>query len=106
VDRCARRVEHVEALPWNTTVLLYTDGLVERRGSDLDAGLRRLQDAVRDLAGGSLDELCDGVIEQLVDGRPDDDVALVAVRLHRQDRPRPPEADANRVPAPLAGSDR
>jgi serine phosphatase RsbU (regulator of sigma subunit) len=106
VDRRARRVEHVEALPWNTTVLLYTDGLVERRGSDLDAGLRRLQDAVRDLACGSLDELCDGVIEQLVDGRPDDDVALVAVRLHRQDQPRPPEAGPDRVPAPLAGSDR
>jgi hypothetical protein len=29
---------------------------------------------------------------------PEDDVALVAVRLHRQDRPRPPEAGPNVVP--------
>jgi hypothetical protein len=29
---------------------------------------------------------------------PEDDVALVAVRLHPQDRPRPPEAGPNRIP--------
>ena len=28
----------------------------------------------------------------------DDDVAMVAVRLHRQDEPRPPEAGPQRVP--------
>ena len=28
----------------------------------------------------------------------EDDVAVVAVRLHRQDRPRPAEAGPNRVP--------
>jgi PAS domain S-box-containing protein len=101
VDPGARRTEHVATLEWDTTVFLYTDGLVERRGSDLDAGLHRLQNAVRNLAGRSLDELCDGVIDRLVDGRPDDDVALVAVRLHPQDQPRPPEAGPNDVPAPL-----
>ena len=105
----AHRTEHVEVLERDTVVLLYTDGLVERRTSDLDAGLLRLQDAVRELSGSSLDELCDGVIDRLVDGRPDDDVALVAVRLHRQDRPRPAEAGPNDVPAPFeqsAGPDR
>ena len=30
--------------------------------------------------------------------RPEDDVALVAVRLHPQDRPRPLEAGRNRMP--------
>jgi hypothetical protein len=39
-----------------------------------------------------------------VQGRPDDDVALVAVRLHRQDRPRPAEAGPNIVP-PTVPSD-
>ena len=34
-------------------------------------------------------------------GRPDDDVALVAVRLHRQDRPRPAEAGPTVVPPSL-----
>jgi hypothetical protein len=38
------------------------------------------------------------LLERLVHGRPEDDVALVAIRLHRQDRPRPAEAGTNRVP--------
>jgi hypothetical protein len=45
-----------------------------------------------------LEELLDELIERLVHGRPEDDVALVAVRLHRQDQPRPAEAGPNRVP--------
>jgi hypothetical protein len=49
-----------------------------------------------------LQELCDLLLERLVDGRPEDDVALVAVRLHRQDRPRPAEAGGNRVPDEVA----
>ena len=51
-----------------------------------------------ELAGLPLDELLDEIIERLVQGRPDDDVALVAVRLHHQDQPRPAEAGPNRVP--------
>ncbi len=82
VDPAAQRTEHVRTLERDTTVLLYTDGLVERRGSDLDEDLQRLGNAVHDLAGRTLEELCDGVIDRLVDGRPEDDVALVAIRLH------------------------
>ncbi|WP_369069667.1 SpoIIE family protein phosphatase [Kineococcus terrestris] len=81
-----------------STVLLYTDGLVERRGQDLDTGLVALRAAVADLAGEDLDVLCDGVLDRLLPERPEDDVALVAVRLHPQDRPRPPVAGPNRVP--------
>jgi len=33
-----------------------------------------------------------------VDGAAEDDVALVAIRLHPQDRPRPEEAGPRRVP--------
>ncbi|NEM06358.1 SpoIIE family protein phosphatase [Geodermatophilus normandii] len=92
------RTQHEATLERDTTVLLYTDGLIERRSSDLDEGLDRLRSAVRDLADLPLDDLCDGVIDRLVDGRPDDDVALVAVRLHREDRPRPTEAGPRDVP--------
>ena len=42
--------------------------------------------------------MCDRLVERMVDGHPTDDVALVAVRLHRQDRPRPVEAGPNEVP--------
>jgi PAS domain S-box-containing protein len=98
VDSGARREESVVTLDRGTTVLLYTDGLIERRDSDLDAGMVRLRDAVIELAELPLDELLDELLERLVHGRPEDDVALVAVRLHPQDRPRPREAGPTRVP--------
>jgi serine phosphatase RsbU (regulator of sigma subunit)/PAS domain-containing protein len=98
VDPESRRRESVVTLDRGTTVLLYTDGLIERRDADLDRGLVRLRDSLIELAGLPLEELLDEVLERLVDGRPEDDVALVAVRLHRQDRPRPAEAAPPRVP--------
>ena len=51
-----------------------------------------------DLAGRDLDALCDELLAGMLPGDPDDDVALVAFRLHPQDRPRPPEAGPTRVP--------
>jgi serine phosphatase RsbU (regulator of sigma subunit) len=98
VDPDARRRESVVTLDRGSTVLLYTDGLVERRDADLDAGMIRLRDAVIELAELPLEELLDELIERLVHGHPEDDVALVAVRLHRQDHPRPAKAGPNRVP--------
>ncbi|GAA4301512.1 SpoIIE family protein phosphatase [Klenkia terrae] len=98
VDEHTRRTEQTITLDRDSTVLLYSDGLVERRDSTLDGGLERLQRAVAELGDVTLDELCDGLVDRLVDGYPDDDVALVAVRLFRQDQPRPPEAGPNDVP--------
>jgi serine phosphatase RsbU (regulator of sigma subunit) len=87
-----------------TTVLLYTDGLIERRDAVLDDGMDRLRAAAAELADRPLDELCDELIDRLVESTPQDDVALVAIRLHRQDRPRPDEAGPVRVP-PTVGPD-
>jgi PAS domain S-box-containing protein len=98
VDAAAERHESVVTLDCGSTVLLYTDGLIERRDSDLDQGLVRLRTALLELAGLPLQELLDELIERLVQGRPQDDVALVAVRLHPQDRPRPAEARPSHVP--------
>ena len=81
VDPAAERPESVVDLPPGTTVLLYTDGLVERRGSSLDEGMARLAGHLRELAGAPLDRLCDAVLERILDGTPQDDVALVAVRV-------------------------
>ena len=98
VDPEAAGAESVVTLDRGSTVLLYTDGLIERRDADLDAGLVRLRDTLVELADLPLEELLDELLERLVHGRPEDDVALVAVRLHRQDRPRPAEAGPNDVP--------
>ncbi|WP_231851662.1 SpoIIE family protein phosphatase [Modestobacter italicus] len=97
----ADRSESVVTLDRGATVLLYTDGLIERRDADLDKGLDRLKTALAELAHEPLQDLCDQLIERLVDGRPDDDVALVAIRLHRQDRPRPIEAGPRVLPRPI-----
>jgi PAS domain S-box-containing protein len=83
LDPDARRVESVVTLDHGATVLLYTDGLVERRGQSLDVGLRLLRDTLQELAANdvSLNRLCELVLREMLPERPDDDVALVAVRL-------------------------
>jgi PAS domain S-box-containing protein len=78
VDADARRDDHEVALGPGDLVLLYTDGLVERRGSDLDDGLRWLTSTVADLAGLDHEQLCDALLE-LVAGRTEDDVALLVL---------------------------
>lgn len=62
------------------TLLLFTDGLVERRHEDLDAGGRRLLDAAQDLAGDDLDARLERLVEALHDPSRDDDVAVLAFR--------------------------
>jgi PAS domain S-box-containing protein len=98
VDSHTVRTDSVVTLDRGSTVLLYTDGLIERRDADLDTGLNRLRTHLAELADLPLQDLCDELITRLVDGKPDDDVAVVAVRLHPQDRPRPAVAGPNRVP--------
>ena len=99
-----RRREHEVVLDRDSVVVLYTDGLVERRDQDLDAGLQRLQDTLEELAGRDLDELCDELLARMLPDEPDDDVAIVAVRLHPQNRLRPVEAGPNVVPPDVPGS--
>jgi serine phosphatase RsbU (regulator of sigma subunit) len=82
VDSRPPRSEQIAVLQAGTTVLLYTDGLIERRDADIDAGLDRLRTALTELAELSLQPLCDQLLERLVQGRPADDVALVAIRLY------------------------
>ena len=61
-------------------ILLYTDGLVERPGESLDAGLARLVDTVRGEYP-NLEHLGDALIDVLLpEGPGDDDAALLAAR--------------------------
>jgi serine phosphatase RsbU (regulator of sigma subunit) len=63
------------------TLLLYTDGLVERRDSDLTDGIERLRATLVDVGGLPLDEVCDALLGRLLPDHADDDVALVALRV-------------------------
>ncbi len=66
-------------LPTGSTVLIYTDGLVERRGESIEVGLERL----REIAVGTRDPetLCVTICERLVPEEPEDDVAFIAIRV-------------------------
>jgi serine phosphatase RsbU (regulator of sigma subunit) len=67
-------------LPAGCTLLLYTDGLVERRDAGLDEGIARAAAALT--AGRHLSpaQLADRLTEQLLEDAPDDDVAFLLFR--------------------------
>ncbi len=98
LDPDRARVDDVVTLDRGATIFLYTDGLVERRNRSLRDGLVELRAALERHADLDLDALCDTLLDELPSGPGNDDIALVAVRLHRQDRPRPAEAGPSRVP--------
>jgi serine phosphatase RsbU (regulator of sigma subunit) len=62
------------------TVLAFTDGLIERRDEDIDAGQDRVLGALATLAHPNLSAALDVVVEQLRDPDRDDDVAALAAR--------------------------
>ncbi|MET7697697.1 GAF domain-containing SpoIIE family protein phosphatase [Streptomyces sp. NPDC005485] len=66
------------------TLVMFTDGLVERRGEDIDVSLARLA-GLRLPPEASVDELLDGLLVRLDAHRAEDDVAVLAARI----RPRP-----------------
>lgn len=86
VDADTERRESVATVERGATLLLHTDGLVERRGEDLLERLAALRVTLSELSGLPLEQLCDELLTRMLPGHPDDDVALVAVRLHRQER--------------------
>jgi serine phosphatase RsbU (regulator of sigma subunit) len=76
----ATATRHIER---GTLLLLYTDGLVERRGESVDVGLARLEASVAAAPVGlEPEELCSTVASQLLPpNQAVDDVAIVAVEL-------------------------
>jgi hypothetical protein len=61
-------------------LVLYTDGLVERRGESLETGFARLADLARGQGGLDPEDLADHLIGALVAGDHDDDVAVAVYR--------------------------
>ena len=63
-----------------SALLLYTDGLVERSGERLDAGLERLTNVIRD-SDLDLEHLGDKLVDEMLpEGPGDDDAALLMAR--------------------------
>ncbi|MET9501067.1 SpoIIE family protein phosphatase [Streptomyces sp. NPDC006622] len=68
-----------DAIPARSTVLLYTDGLIERRHESLDHAMDRLRRHAAALAREPLDVFCDELLIGL-GADSDDDIAVLAVR--------------------------
>jgi serine phosphatase RsbU (regulator of sigma subunit) len=76
------RTDATTSLPTGSTLVLYTDGLVERRRHHLDEGIDRLAAALSGPLGDSGPEaLCDRVLDRMVDDGCTDDLALLVLRV-------------------------
>jgi serine phosphatase RsbU (regulator of sigma subunit) len=77
-----RRTSTLRVAP-GTVLCLFTDGLIERRGSDIDADLRRLR-----VTAGTAEQTCASVLAALVDGDAlTDDIALLTLRRVQAGQP-------------------
>jgi PAS domain S-box-containing protein len=99
VDR-VRFVEDRVDLVKGATLVLYTDGLVERRDRDLDTGIDAVG-AHLDSHAGSATELASTLVEAMVPDGAGDDIAVLVARLPEDSRPwesatyqLPPEQEA------------
>jgi PAS domain S-box-containing protein len=78
--RSFEAVEH--ELSEGSTLVLYTDGLVETRDHDIDFGLNRLSGALTQPPGAPLKDLCSAAIDTIPHGEQADDVAVLLARIH------------------------
>ncbi|MFF4297300.1 GAF domain-containing SpoIIE family protein phosphatase [Streptomyces vinaceus] len=81
------RTEHQRPLAPGSTLLLYTDGLVERRGRDMDAAVAQLISLLARHGRRPLDEVLRRINTRLADPAPEDDIVLLAVRTPAASQP-------------------
>nr|BFE84833.1 hypothetical protein GCM10020093_074340 [Planobispora longispora] len=79
MDPGVPRQDAFDELPPESTLLLYTDGLVERPEEHLTHGMTRLRQHAAALARESVEAFCDEILAGL--GGSDDDIALIALRV-------------------------
>jgi hypothetical protein len=65
--------------PPGSTLVLYTDGLIERPGADIGQGMDSLADALTIVSGRPVGEVCESLLTSLAP-RPTDDIAVLLAR--------------------------
>jgi serine phosphatase RsbU (regulator of sigma subunit) len=66
--------------PPNSTLIAFTDGLIERRGEGIDVGLDRLKESATAASRQPLEEMLNAIISTLTNDASEDDVAVLALR--------------------------
>jgi PAS domain-containing protein len=81
IDADARYASTEIALPPGAVLALYTDGLVESPGTDIDDAINALADHLAAADPGNLDAIADGILHQAEQSAPrNDDIALLLIR--------------------------
>lgn len=89
-------------LPEDSTLVLYTDGLVEERHRDIDEGLDKLRDTLAGSPERTPEEMCEAALSELLPARPQDDVALLVGRTRMLDSGRVAEWQVPSEPSAVA----
>ncbi|MGW7342612.1 SpoIIE family protein phosphatase [Streptomyces sp. NPDC054854] len=89
-------------LPEGSRLVLFTDGLLEDRDRDIDAGLELLHVTLAAGADSTPDETCTAVLETVLPAHLDDDVVLLVARTRLMDPARVAERDVRSDPAAVA----
>ncbi|MFB7634411.1 SpoIIE family protein phosphatase [Streptomyces sp. NPDC056149] len=89
-------------LPEGSGLVLYTDGLVEDRGRDIDAGMALLRRTLGSGPGRTPQAMCEAALGALLPDRPADDIALLIARTRRLDAARIADWDVPADPSAVA----
>nr|WP_234425850.1 SpoIIE family protein phosphatase [Streptomyces kebangsaanensis] len=84
-------------------LVLYTDGLIEKRSQDVDVGLDALR-TVLACAGRAPEDTCEAVLDALLPARPGDDVALLVARINALGPEQVAQWDLPSDPTVVSGS--
>ncbi|MFF5125719.1 SpoIIE family protein phosphatase [Streptomyces syringium] len=90
-------------LPEGSSLVLYTDGLIEDRKRDIDVGLEILRTTLAH-PGRTPQDVCDAVIGALLPARQSDDIALLVARTRVLEPDRVADWELPSDPAAVAGA--
>jgi PAS domain S-box-containing protein len=80
LDAAVTRTDRLTDLPPGSALVLYTDGLVERRSAGLDDGIARLVEMLRLAGTSTADDIAENILRELGPTSREDDVALLVLR--------------------------
>lgn len=90
------------SLPEGSSIVLYTDGLIEDRRHDIDEGIERLRRALASV-GRTPEQMCQAAMDAMLPAAPRDDVALVVARTRQLDEEHTAYWDVPSDPSAVAG---
>ncbi|WSY80534.1 SpoIIE family protein phosphatase [Streptomyces sp. NBC_00876] len=90
-------------LPEGSSLVLFTDGLIERRGRDIDVGMELLRTTLERPGSLSPEATCQAVLDALLPARQTDDVALLIARTRLLDPGRVADWDVSDDPTAVSG---